>query len=227
MQRIVHTLRQIARHEVQQQWQPSFAVVKSVHGADASNKYYACTVQLRETGLVLPKVPIATSVTGLAALPRENDLVVVQFIGGDLHAPVVVGRLYNEIVAPPDNAPGEFVAVLPGDEDSTDKRLELRINTPGDGTRDIKLLLDGSVAVALNIDNGGIELKAQDTSLKLTQSSSSDGVAELKVGDSSIKVEQSGDITIEATGTLKLKANQIEIAGDSSVKVSGQSIDLN
>jgi uncharacterized protein involved in type VI secretion and phage assembly len=227
MQRIVHTLRQIARHEMQQHWHASLAIVKSVHGADASNQYYACTVQLRETGLVLPKVPIATSVTGVAALPRENDLVVVQFIGGDLHAPVVIGRLYNEIVAPPQNAPGEYVTVLPGDESSTDKRLELRINTPGDGTRAIKLLLDGSVAIALNIDNGGIELKAQDTVLKLTQSSSSDGKAELKVGDSSVTIEQGGDITIEATGTLKLKANKIEIAGDASVKVTGQSIDLN
>lgn len=227
MQRIVHTMRQIARHEVQQHWYPSLAVVKALHGADASDHFYACTVQLRETGLVLPKVPIAAPVTGVAALPRENDLVIVLFVGGDLHAPVIVGRLYNEIVTPPENAPGEWVTILPGDESGTDKRLELRVNTPGDGSRDIQLKLDGSVAIAVNINDGGIELKAQDTVLKLSQSSSSDGKAELTVGDSSVTIEQGGNVTVEAKGTLTLKANKIEISGDTSVKVAGQTIDLN
>ncbi|MDB6062019.1 MAG: hypothetical protein JWM78_2122 [Verrucomicrobiaceae bacterium] len=227
MQQIVQTIRQIARHEVEQHWHPCLAVVKTLHTTDDSNQLYACTVQLRETGLVLPKVPIATSVTGAAALPRENDLVIVLFLGGDAHAPVVIGRLYNEIVAPPNNKPGEWVTVLPGDETGIDKRVELRVNTPGDGSRDIQLKLGGDVEIAININDGGIELKAQDTTFKLTQSSSSDGKAELKVGDSSVIVEQGGDIKIEASGTLTLKANKIEISGDTSVKVAGQTIDLN
>lgn len=201
--------------------------MKTLHPVDASNQLYACTVQLRETGLVLPKVPIATGLTGMVALPRENDLVIVLFIGGDAHAPVVVGRLYNEIVAPPANAPGEWVTVLPGDESNTDKRLELRVKTPGDGSRAIELQLGGSVEIAVNIDDGGIVLKAQDTKLTLSQHSSSDGKAELKVGDSSVTIEQGGDIKIEAAGTLTLKANKIEISGDTSVKVAGQAIDLN
>lgn len=227
MQQIVHTMRQIARHEVEQHWQASLAVVTTLHAADASNHLYACTVQLRESGLVLPKVPIATGLTGMAALPRENDLVIVLFIGGDAHAPVVIGRLYNEAVAPPENAPGDWVTVLPGDEGDAEKRLELRVKTPGDGSRDIQLKLGGSVEIALTINDGGIELKAQDTTLKLTQSSSSDGKAELKVGDSSVTIEQGGDVKVEAAGTLTLKANKIEISGDVSVKVAGQTIDLN
>lgn len=227
MQQIVHTLRQIARHEVEQHWHAGLAVVKTLHTSDTSNHLYACTVQLRETGLVLPKVPIATGLIGVAALPRENDLVIVVFIGGDVHAPVVIGRLYNESVTPPDNSPGEWVTVLPGDESDKEKRLELRVKTPGDGSRSIHLQLGGSVEIAVNIDDGGIELKAQDTTLKLTQSSSSDGKAELKVGDSSVTIEQGGDVKIEAAGTLTIKANKIEISGDMSVKVAGQTIDLN
>ena len=61
----------------------------------------------------------------------------------------------------------------------------------------------------------------------MTQSSGSDGKAELQVGDSKIVVEQGGDVTIEAAGTLKLKATKIEISGDATVKVAGQTIDLN
>jgi uncharacterized protein involved in type VI secretion and phage assembly len=227
MQQIVHTIRQIARHEVQQHWHPCLAVVKTQHGANATDHFYACTVQLRESGLVLPKVPVAAPVTGVAVLPSENDLVVVLFVGGDLHAPIIVGRLYNEIVAPPEHAPGEWVTILPGDETGTDKRLEMRVKTPGDGSRSIQLKLDGSVAIAVNIRDGGIELKAQDAVLKLSQSSSSDGKAELSVGDSSITIEQGGNVSIEASGTLSLKASKIEISGDASVKVAGQAIDLN
>jgi uncharacterized protein involved in type VI secretion and phage assembly len=226
MHRVVQTIRQVARHELDQRWSASLGVVKSVHGANGESNY-ACSVQLRESGLVLPKVPIATGLIGSAALPREKDLVVVVFAGGDLHAPVVIGRLYNEAVAPPKNDPGELVAVLPGDEQASDKRLELRVKTPGDGTRSIDIVLDGAVKIELSVNDQGLRLQAQDTSLNLTQSSSSDGKAELKVGDNKVVIEQSGNITIEATGTLKLKAAKIELSGDATVKIAGQTIDLN
>jgi uncharacterized protein involved in type VI secretion and phage assembly len=226
MHRVVNAIRQVARHEVEQHWGPSLGVVTSLHGANGE-KRYACTVQLRESGLVLPRVPIATGLIGTAALPREQDLVVVLFVGGDPHAPVVVGRLYSDVVEPPANEPGELVAVLPGDETSPDRRLELRVKTPGDGRRSLRLTLEGSVKVELVVDDGGLMLQAQDTRLRLTQTSGSDGRAELQVGDSKIVVEQGGDVTIEAAGTLKLKASTIEISGDAQVKIAGQTIDLN
>jgi uncharacterized protein involved in type VI secretion and phage assembly len=226
MHRVVQTIRHIARHELDQRWHTSLGVVKAVHGANG-DAYYACTVELRESRLVLPKVPIATGVIGLTVLPRENDLVVVLFVGGDLHAPIVIGRLYNEEVAPPAHEPGEVVTILPGDEDSTEKRLELRIKTPGDGSRTLDLVLDGSVKVALSVNDESITLQVQDTKLRLRQTSSSDGKAELQVGDSRVVIEQGGNITIEAANTLTLKAAKIEISGDATVKVAGQTIDLN
>jgi len=227
MQRLVQTLRQIARHEVEQHFHPQLAVVKSVHGNDGTQALYACTVQLRETNLVLPKVPIATGMSGSAGLPLENDLVVVLFVNGDLHAPLVIGRLHHKDLPPPKNEPGDWVAALPADETSADKRLDLKVSTPGDGTRSLTLTLDGSVQVQLKLDDGGIELKAQDAVFKLTQSSSSNGRAELTVGEAKVTLNQNGDVNVEASGTLTLKANKIEISGDTSVKVAGQTIDLN
>ena len=117
-QQAVNTIRRIARHEVEQRNAVALGVVQSLHGSNGEPSY-ACTVELRDSGIVLPKVPIATGLIGTAALPREKDLVVVVFAGGDLHAPVVMGRLYTEEVAPPDNGPGEFVLGLPGDETAT------------------------------------------------------------------------------------------------------------
>jgi hypothetical protein len=226
MQRAVQTIRRIARYEAQQRWISALALVKSVQNAGNPEKY-SCTVELRETGMVLPEVPIATGVIGAVAPPRENDLVVLLFPGGDLHAAVVIGRLYNEKVAPPQHKEDEFVAVLPGHEEPPDKRVELRVQTPEDGSRKLTLTLDGNVKVELGIDDEGITLRAQDAQLTLKQTGSSDGKAALTVGDSTIIIEQGGDVSIEAKGTLKLKASKIELNGDASIKIAGQTIELN
>lgn len=226
MHQMVQTIRQIARHELEQQWGANLAVVKSVFGTNGTQEY-ACTVQLRESGIVLPHVPIATGVIGMASLPRENDLVLVMFAGGDLHAPVIVGRLYSEAVAPPTHGPGELVTVLPGDETSADKRLELRITTPGDGTRALKLTLDGSVKVELIVDDTGVQVQAGDATLKVTQTGSSDGTVELATSGAKLTIEQGGDVTLEAQGTLTLKATKIDIKGDAQVSIGGQIIKLN
>lgn len=222
MHQVVHTIREIARHEFDQRWNACLGVVKSVQASA-----YSCTVELRESHIVLPEVPIATGLMGAVGLPAENDLVVVLFVGGDLHAPIVVGRLYNEKIAPPQNASGEFVASLPAGETATDKLLELRVKTPGDGSRTLTLTLDGSVKVEITVDNDGISLKSQDTALTLKQTSSSDGKAELIVGKSKVSIEQAGNVTIEAEKVLTLKASTIEISGDTSVKIAGQKVDIN
>jgi phage baseplate assembly protein gpV len=225
-QRVVRTIRSIARDEVGRHWHPALGVVTSMHGRNGDTAH-ACTVELRESGIVLPRVPIAVGVLGMAALPAENDLVVVAFANGDLHAPFVVGRLYNEEVSPPTHDRDEAVLSLPGGEDANEKRLEIRIKTPDDGTRDLHLLIDGSVKVELEVSDSGLRLQAQDARLELTQSSSSDGKAELVVGETSVVLEQGGDMSLEAAGTLKLKATKVEIAGDAAVKITGQTIDLN
>jgi uncharacterized protein involved in type VI secretion and phage assembly len=222
-QQLVQTVRGIARDEVLQRWTTAAAVVKSVHGGSE----HACTVQLRETGLVLPRVPIAVGVLGAVALPREGDLVVVAFAGGDVHGAVVIGRLYDENVAPPDHGPGQVVLNLPAGETADDKRLLLTVDVPGDGSRSATLTLDGSVSVTVRIDDGGVVVTAGEASLTLQQSSSSDGTAELKVAGSSVLIEQGGDVTVKATGTLTLQATNVEISGDATVKVAGQTIALN
>ena len=226
MHRVVSTIRSIARDEVRQQWHPALAVVTSVHGRNGE-QLHACTVKLRETDLVLPKVPIAVGLIGVAALPQEGDLVLVAFAGGDLHAPVVVGRLYSDETAPPEHERGELVAWLPGSDEGTDSAVRLAVRTPDGGPRTVEVLLDGRVKVELVIEDERVRVAAGNASLELTQSGGSNGKAELTVGQASIVVEQSGDVTVEAGGTLTLKGTKVEISGDATVKVAGQTIQLN
>lgn len=225
-QDLVQSIQRIARHEAGLAVAPALATVTSLpEGGDTPD--YACTVKLRESGMVLPRVPIATGVIGLAALPAVGDLVVVLFVGGDLHAPVVVGRLHHRELKPPEHEPGEVIAWLPaaGEEESETVRLALR--TPDGGPRTVELTIKGDVEVRVAIKEDRVELWSGEASLVLEQPGSSDGKATLAVGDSSVVIEQGGTVTITAGGTLELKANEVKISGDSSVKVTGQVIDLN
>ncbi|HPP45965.1 MAG TPA: phage baseplate assembly protein V [Accumulibacter sp.] len=223
MQRVVHTIRQIARQEVQQQWAPALGIV----GALFADDDYACTVTLRESGLVLPRVPIASGLIGWVAPPQEGDLVVIVFLGGDANAPVIVGRLYDEQVAPPSSSAGQAIAQLPHAVSDAQQALRLHIETPDDGSRRLTLSLAGSVQVELQVDDEGLFLRAQDASLRLSQSGASDGKAELIVGGSQVTIEQGGDVSVVAEGTLKLKARQIELAADAQIKITGQMVNVN
>lgn len=226
MHRVVSTIRGIAREEAQRRWHPAHAVVTSVHGRNGE-QLHACTVKLRETGLVLPKVPIAVGLIGMAALPQVGDLVLVAFAGGDLHAPVVVGRLYSEQTAPPEHDRNELVAWLPGASEGTDDAVRLAVRTPEGGPRKVEVLLDGNVRVEIRLEDERLLVAAGEAKLELTQSGGSDGKASLTVGQASIVVEQGGDVTVEAGGTLTLKGTKVEISGDATVKVAGQTIQLN
>lgn len=223
MHQVVQIMRQIARHEAVQRVGAYLGTVKSVQGGPDD---HSCTVELRESRIVLPNVPIAVGFMGFAALPAEGDLVVVIFLGGDLHAPIIAGRLYTKDLQPPAHGPDELVVQLPVDADS-DKRIELRVKTPSDGSRDLSLVLDGDVRVELTIGNDGITLKAQDVKLQLSQTSASDGKLEITVGKAKMSFAQGGDVSIETSGKLTLKGQSVEISGDASVKVAGQTINLN
>ena len=139
----------------------------------------------------------------------------------------MVGRLYDEVTAPPDHGPGQVVLNLPAGETADDSRLLLTVAVPGDGTRSVTLTLGGSVTVGVTVDDSGVVLTAGEASLTLQQTSSSDASATLEVGGSSVTVEQGGDVTVKATGTLTLQGTNVEISGDASVKVAGQTIALN
>ena len=223
MQQMVHVLRQIARQEATQRNAAYLGVVKSVQGGPDD---HSCTVELRESRIVLPNVPIAVGFMGFACLPAEGDLVAVLFLGGDLHAPIVVGRLYTQDLRSPQHDPGELVMQLPVNADA-DKRIELRVKTPGDGSRALKLVLDGDVRVSIDVADDGITLAAQDATLKLSQTSSSDGQLAIQVGEAKMTFAQGGDVSLETSGKLTLKGQSVEISGDASVKVAGQTVDLN
>ena len=86
-------------------------------------------------------------------------LVLVQFVGGDINAPVVTGTFYTDEDRPPANADGQVIWNLPADA-SPDEALRLEVSS--DRQQSVVLKVASAVTVeitdddpAVNIDVGG------------------------------------------------------------------------
>ena len=208
-----HTLRSIIREELRALRLPELAVVQKLHPhADAADDdNYACTVRLRDTGLVIARVPVTTTRKGMAAIPDIGDLVLVQFLGGEANAPVITGSLYNDEDRPPTNAEGEAVLRLPVDA-AEGEGVELRLTSAG--TSGALLAVGPSLKIELKDD---------------------DPVVVIDVGDGAAKLSIKGDGTVTLTaaalaidgGEVSLKGTTIKIEADGDLTLKGATINLN
>lgn len=178
------------------------------HESAADKNNYECDLMLRDSGLELKRVPVSSQRVGAVAIPNKDDMVLVQFLHGDIHSAVIMGRLYNDANRPPEAKPHEFIYISPDSKESGIRRLYLEL--PNNN----KLLLDdekvvlemGKTKLTLNHD-GDVVL---ESNAKLTVKSA---------GDASVKVQGSLDLT--ATGDVSLEGNNVSIKGNLNVSLEG------
>jgi phage baseplate assembly protein gpV len=205
---LLETIQRIIREELARLRTAELGVVQRQHPhAGASDKdNYACTVQLRDSGIVLEQVPVATPRIGAVSIPAVGDLVLVEFIGGDVNHPVIVGSLYNDQDRPPVNEAGQVVLHLPlGAADSDAVRLEVRSGQK----REVTLRLGDGLVIRFRDDDPVVEVEAAGGKavLKIDR----DGTVSLS---SQAKVNlDAPEINIKATGQLNLK-------GDAAVNIN-------
>jgi uncharacterized protein involved in type VI secretion and phage assembly len=204
---LYETIRGIIQQEIKQLRLCELAIVheQHPHAADADKDNYSCTVVLRDSAIVLKQVPIATGRLGFAAIPDIGDLVLVQFLGGDINAPIIIGRLYNDEDRPPLSDDGKVILQLPkaasegegvfvaaGSVDESSVRINV-------GGTVVVHLQDDDPAVEINIAGGGGLIKvAQDGTITITS-------------QSGINLKSDADINIEAGGTMHLKGSIINL----------------
>lgn len=206
------TLQKLVRHELRMRRFAEMGQVQAVYPTDPGN--YDADVVLHATDLVLRHVPVLTPRKGYASLPEVGDLVLVQFMGGDVNRPVIAGTLYNGDDRPPENAENDWVLQLPSGPDAkTDGlRIELRQSDP--------------IGFSVNLKGSKFELVVQDD----------DPVATLTVagttltidGSGGVKLEGAADVQIKAAGDLKIEASgSAEIKAGSTLALKASKIDLN
>ena len=204
MSDLYDSIRRIVREEMRRQRGAELAVVQEQHphADDGDTDNYGCTVVLRDSGIVLKRVPVMVMRKGAASIPDVGDLVLVQFLNGDINAPVIVGSLYNDEDRPPPNSSGQAVLQLP---------------LGGGG---IELLMDSESATSLELTVGGgatitvidddpvitIDVGGGNAALEISR----DGSVSLNSG-TGVEIKSGADMTIEAGGNLNLKGALVNI----------------
>ena len=208
MSSLIDALRAIIRDELAARRPPELGIVTQVYPGDGGAGNHQADLRLRASGLELSRVPVAVPRLGFSLLPRPDDLVVVLFVDGDVHAPVVVGSLYDAQRHPPQAAALDAAFIPPDDQDSAVKRFH--IATPGGGK--------------LTIDDGGLLFEAGGTKLQIAQDgdvSVTSAKAIAVESQTAITLKAGSDLTIEAATSLTLKGAQVAIQGQAEAKLQG------
>ena len=227
MSRVTNAIQAMARHELARRPICELGAVTSVFDGSEGEDAHTVSVTLKDLGVPLPRVPLAASLCGAAALPRVGDVVLVLFPRGDLGSAVVASVLYTDERRPPSFKKDEAVLSWPGDADDPDAdAVVLRILADG-SSRELTVSLGGDKDATLRVADGALKLVAGGVSILLQHSSSSDGEISVEAGGAKISLKQDGDVTVETRGKLTLKGAEVSIEGDTKVSVNGQTVEIN
>lgn len=236
MDSIVGVMKKVAEQEVRRIYTTELGIVTAIfpHTSEDDKDNYQCSVKLKNKkqpdgkDFELRKVPIATPHLGLVNIPNVGDLVLVTFIGGDINAAVVIGRLYNDPDQPPPNQEKELLlqqGLKQGGSLKIDAEGVLTLTSRNE--KNIFTIKDEEVIS--QTEQGSITIKEGDITLKndkCTISLSGDNIT-IDNGTCKIKVEAGGitidaasnNITVKSMGSIKL--------GDgatASVQLGGRSL---
>jgi uncharacterized protein involved in type VI secretion and phage assembly len=137
------------------------------------------------------------------AIPNRGDLVLVQYLNGDIHSAVITGRLYNDQDRPPHAKSGECIYVSPDDAASGVRRMYLEFPNGNKFTLDDdKMSLEmGQSKVTINHD-GDIEVNSGSSDITLSDQN----------GSNLVKIQvQQGQVSILGQTKVTVDAPQIEL----------------
>lgn len=223
MSTIVNTLQEIVRHEMRRLRVCELGIVEAVypHSGSGDDDNYGCDVRLKNSGLLLKRVPVMTGHVGSVAIPNVGDLVLLAFDKGDVNQPVLLGRLYNERDRPPINNPDELIFRLPLAA-ADDKTVKAAIRNHQDQSPPREILVEMPPKITMRISDGTVRATAGKTEMKLDQPDGGGGTVTVLAGRTKITMNQDGDVTVEAAGSMSLKADGDLSLQGASVKIKGQ-----
>ncbi|MGQ0648988.1 MAG: hypothetical protein ACT4P7_15640 [Gemmatimonadaceae bacterium] len=213
---LMSTLRAIVRDELARLRPPALGVVTRVYSRDDDGNDGNHQVNLRLCGsaVELQRVPVTVSRAGWSTLPNENDLLLVNFVNGDLNAPVAVGALYNDQAHPPVAKAHEVAYLAPDEDDSAVRRMHFELANGCTFT-----LKDESLEIVM----GGTTVTLQkdgDVAIKAAGNISIDA-------DGDLSMSAGGKVSISATQDASLKANaNLTLEGTATAKVKGAQVSL-
>lgn len=202
MSKIIDIVRRVVHEENARDRGCLLGIVTTLfpHEAEDDENNYEVNVQLKHEGLELRRVPMAVSYMGMAIPPKVGDLVLVQFINGDINQPVITDRFYHDGERPPLHHQDEILFEQRVAEDGTLNHLRFTSKGTIYLQRDVTAPEDNSQALA------GVKID-------------SEGNIEIKAGNEiSITISNNHDINIAADGKpITVTCSSMSITGNVSI----------
>lgn len=246
MDSIVSVMKKVAEKEVQKIYTTELGIVTSVfpHASESDKDNYECSIQLKNkkqpdgSDFELRKVPLLTQHLGLVNIPKVGDLVLVTFIGGNLNAPVIIGRLYNDEDRPPINQEQEFLL-----QHNLEEGGSLKIDAEGVITltskneENVITVKDEEITAAtdkasVTVKDGDITLKNEQCQVVLSGSNITidNGSCKITIAGGGITLDAgSSNVTVKSTGAIKIGdggKNTISIGGMASANAVADNDDI-
>ena len=172
--------------------------------------------------------PLAGTNYGLYMMPKVGDLVLLSYLGGDVHRPFVIGSLWTKDVAAPYKIEG-------GKNETFSFRLPSGTEVVFSEASGKKILVtdkDGKNALTMDLGSGAVTVQADK---KLTLSAGTNASITLDGASGKITVSgktgvdiQTAQLKAEASGTCQIKANgQMSVESSGMTQIKGSMLKLN
>ncbi len=196
----IEVIKKIAEDEAKKLHIVELGIVTSIfpHASGSDKENYECNVKLKNRDLELRKVPIATQHIGFTYVPNIGDLVLLAFVNGNINAPIVIGRLYNDENRPPINNAGEIIFESPDPKKAGVRRMYLKFPN-------------------------GIVLTVTDDGLKAEVGKS---IISIKT-DGDITIESNAKLDIKAKGDMSFQAQNIRLQAQANLDIKGAMVNIN
>jgi uncharacterized protein involved in type VI secretion and phage assembly len=162
-------------------------------------------------------------------MPNVGDLVLLNFVRGDVNGAVITARLYNDADRPPVAKDQEWVYVSVDDKASGVRRAHFEFPNGNQATLDDDQFVLDMGGTTLTIKNGGdVELSG---AAKVTLQSSGDmtlkagGKLTLEAG-SSLAMKATADATLEGLSVALKAQTSAELKGSAAVSIKGPLISV-
>ena len=210
----------------------SLGIVTNVNDEGKLNRVKCLPIeneQVEETDWCYVMAPLGGKECGQFFFPSVNDLVVLAYLGGDPHRPLVLGAIWNTEVKPPYTIQNgkvyDFSIRTPGGSElhfyDEPKKQKVTLTLPSgttlivDDENQAAALRDkeGNNALTMDLKGGNIALKAKT---KLT----------LSAGDTTVELDASGTLTEKAKTKISMEAATVEEKGTAQVSVQGNVVEV-
>ncbi|MEM7509287.1 MAG: phage baseplate assembly protein V [Bacteroidota bacterium] len=205
---IIGIIKEVAQQETARIYTQELGIVTAIfpHSADDDKDNYQCSIKLKHkkqadgSDFELRKVPVMTAHMGMVNIPNVGDLVLVSFIGGNINAPIILGRLYNDEDIPPVNQENELLI-----QHSLQKGSSIKMDSEGVLT----LLSQNEDKSILTINDEEVLIETSGAQVKISLSG---GGIEIDAGSNPIDLKSTGNINIGDATTGQIKIGGISLA---------------